>query len=181
MFRHYFRLALLLLAVAMLFVACGDDENPIVDGDDEDEPFHAESDGFVLKIDGQEIYRQFQGTETGGITLKVGEELDVLTVFLDQNGGEFFPEDLEEGEDHEDEDEHEGEEAFGLGLTGYDTSIVEIRLHEEEEGEAHDETEKWVMEVIGLKAGQTQIDFQLLHGDHPDFTAALPIPVTVTP
>ena len=35
------------------------------------------------------------------------------------------------------------------------------------------------LKVVGLKAGTTEIKLQLLHGDHPDFTAALPIPVTV--
>jgi hypothetical protein len=65
-------------------------------------------------------------------------------------------EDEEEGEEHDPEDDdHEGEE----------------HDHEGEE-ELH-------FEVVGLKAGKTEIKLQLLHGDHPDFTAALLIPVTV--
>ena len=183
MFRHFFRFTLLLLTFAVLFFACGEDDNPIVDNDENGESFHADADGFVLKVDGQEIYRQFQGTQTGGITLKAGDELDVLAVFLDPTIGEFFPETAEEGEEHD----HEEEEGFVLSIGGFDASIIDVHLHE---GEEHEESEddhddelahKFTFEVIGLAAGQTQLSFQLLHGEHADFTAALPIPVTVTP
>ena len=201
MFRHFFRFTFLLLTLAVLFVACGEDDNPIVDNDKHDEPFHADADGFVLKVGGQEIYRQFQGTQTGGITLKAGDELDVLAVFLDPAIGEFFPENPEEGEEHDhdhDHEEEEGEEEFVLSIVGFDASIIDVHLHagEEHEHEDHDDEEdnhdheeddhddeladKFTFEVIGLSAGKTQLSFQLLHGDHPDFTAALPIPVTVT-
>ena len=87
------------LGVGLAHVACGEDDNPIVDNDENGESFHADADGFVLKVDGQEIYRQFQGAQTGGITLKSGDELDVLAVFLDPTIGEFFPETAEEGEE----------------------------------------------------------------------------------
>ena len=187
MFRHFFRFTFLLLTLAVLFVACGEDDNPIVDNDKHDEPFHADADGFVLKVGGQEIYRQFQGTQTGGITLKAGDELDVLAVFLDPAIGEFFPENPEEGEEHDhdhDHEEEEGEEEFVLSIVGFDASIIDVHLHagEEHEHEDHDDelADKFTFEVIGLSAGKTQLSFQLLHGDHPDFTAALPIPVTVT-
>lgn len=183
MFRHFFRSTLLLLALAVLVVACGDDDNPIVDDDHADEPFHADADGFVLKVDGNEIYRQFQGTQTGGITLKARDELDVLAVFLDHDADEFFPSSPEADEDHD--HDHEDEEVFALGLSGFDASIIEVHLHEGEEHEHEEEeeehAEKLTFEVVGLKAGQTQINFQLLHGGHADFTAALAIPVNVTP
>ena len=187
MFRHFFRFTFLLLTLAVLFVACGEDDNPIVDNNEHDEPFHADADGFVLKVRGQEIYRQFQGTQTGGITLKAGDELDVLAVFLDPAIGEFFPENPVEGEEHDhdhDHEEEEGEEEFVLSIVGFDASIIDVHLHagEEHEHEDHDDelADKFTFEVIGLSAGKTQLSFQLLHGDHPDFTAALPIPVTVT-
>ena len=86
---------------------------------------------------------------------------------------------------------------FGLGLSGYDSAIIEIHLehadehdhdeeehdeeeHAEEEGD-HDEhgEEELGFGLEGLKAGTTEIKLQLLHGDHPDFTGALLIPVTV--
>ena len=193
MFTHCFRFTLLLLGFTMLFAACGEDDNPIIDDDHDHEGdvFHADADGFVLKVDGKQIYRQFQGTHTGSITLKVGDELDVLTVFLDHDEEEFFQENPEE-EEHEHDDDDE-EEVFALALSEFDSSIIEIHLHESEgddheddqaeEDEHHDDelAEKFTFEVKGLKAGETGVKLQLLHGDHPDFTAALSIPVTVTP
>ena len=186
MYTCFFRFILLLIAFIVLFAACGADDNP-VDGDDQE---HADADGFILKVDGNEIYRQFQGTHEGSITLKVGEELDVLAVFLDHDGDEFLPEGAEEEDEEHDHDE---EEVFALSISEFDSSIIEVHLYEgegddheddsEDEGEDHEDelAEKFTFEVKGLKAGETGVKFQLLHGDHPDFTGALSIPVTVTP
>ena len=175
MYTCFFRFMLLLLAFVVLFTACGADDNP-VDGDDQE---HADADGFILKVDGNEIYRQFQGTHEGSITLKVGEELDVLAMFLDHDGDEFLPEGAEEEDEEHDRDE---EEVFALSISEFDSSIIEVHLYEDE-GEDHEDelAEKFTFGVKGLKAGETGVKFQLLHGDHPDFTGALSIPVTVTP
>ncbi len=196
MFSRYFRFTLLLLAFVVLFAACGENDNPIIDDDHdhEDEPFHADADGFVLKVDGNQIYRQFEGEHEGGITLKVGEELEVAATFLDHDGDEFLPENPEEGDEHDHDHDHGEEEVFALSLSAFDSSIIKIHLHEhedehdheddhDEEDEHHDEelAEQFTFEVDGLKAGETTIKFQLLHGDHADFTGALMIPVTVTP
>ena len=189
----FFRFTLLLLAFAVLFAACGEDDNPIIDHDHDhdDEPFHADADGFVLKVDGNQIYRQFEGEHEGSITLKVGEELEVLATFLDHDGDEFLPENPEEEDEHD--HDHGEEEVFALALSAFDSSIIKIHLHEGEEHEHEDDhaeeeehhddelAEQFTFEVEGLKAGETAIKFQLLHGDHADFTAALMIPVTVTP
>ena len=193
MFTCFFRCTLLLLAFVVLFAACGEDDNPIIDDehDHEDEPFHADADGFVLKVNGNQIYRQFEGEHEGGITLKVGEEVEVAAAFLDHDGDEFLPENPEEEDDHD--HDHGEEEVFALALSGYDSSIIKIHLHDHEdehddedehdhEDEHHDElAEQFTFEVDGVKAGETAIKFQLLHGDHADFTGALMIPVTVTP
>ena len=180
----FFRFTLLLLAFAVLFAACGEDDNPIIDDghDHDDEPFHADADGFVLKVDGNQIYRQFEGEHEGSITLKVGEELDVLATFLDHDSHEFLPENPEEEGDHD----HGEEEVFALALSEFDSSIIEIHLHEDEEGEEHEDedeehADEYVFEVAGLRAGQTGIKLQLMHEGHADFTAALKIPVTVSP
>jgi hypothetical protein len=95
-------------------------------------------------------------------------------------------------EEEDDEHGHDEEETFALSLTGYDSAIIDIHLSEDEdehaeeehegeehEDEEHGEEEAVPFEIVGLKVGTTQITLQLLHGDHPDFTAALPIPVTV--
>ena len=178
MFTCFYRFTLLLLAFVVLFAACGEDDNPIIDDDHDDEPFHADADGFVLKVDGNQIYRQFEGEHEGGITLKVGEELDVLTMFLDHDEEEFLPEAPEEDDGHD----HGEDEVFALALSEFDSSIIEIHLHEGD-GHAHEEelAEQFTFEVKGLKAGETSAKLQLLHGDHPDFTAAFLVPVTVTP
>ncbi len=181
MIKQYFKLPVLLLALSMLLIiACGE-------GEEEEEEMHADADGFILMVDEEEIYRQFQGTETGGISLKVGDEIDVHVVFIDHDGEEVSFEEDDHAEEEEDDHGHDEDEAFGLALSEYDTSIIEIHLpedHEEEddhedEDEHHDD--EFAFEVIGLRAGQTGIKLELMHGDHPDFTAALPIPVTVSP
>ena len=180
------RLALLSFVAALPFIGgCGEDDNPIVDDHDheEEEIYHADADGFALEVDGTEVYRQLQGEHSGGLTVGADEEIEVHVTFLDANGAEVHV--GEEEEDEHDEHDHDEEETFALGLTGYDEAIIDIHLSEEEhdeeehEGEEHGEEEQLHFEVVGLKAGTTEIKLQLLHGDHPDFTAALPIPVTV--
>ena len=176
------RLMLLTFVALLPFVGgCGEDDNPIVDDEHDheheaDAPLHVDADGFVLEVGETEVYRQFQGTETGGLTLGVGEEIEVHVTFLDASGAEVHV-----GE-AEDEHGHEAEEIYALSVTGYDPAIIDIHAAEDEEEHGHAEEahgEEWLFEVVGLKAGTTQIMLQLLHGDHPDFTAALPIPVTV--
>ncbi len=190
-FSHDFSVTisqLMLLAfVAILpcIGGCGEDDNPIIDDEHDheqeaDAPLHADADGFALEVDGAEVYRQFQGTDSGELTVGVGQEIEVHVVFLDASGAEVHVGE-EEGED---EHGHDEEEIFSLGLSDYDSSIIEIHLEEEEHAEEeHDEEEHGEEEMgfglVGLKVGTTKIKLQLLHGDHPDFTAALLIPVTV--
>lgn len=202
------RLMLLTLVAVLPFMGgCGEDENPILDDDhahdhEVDAPLHADADGFNLEVDGTLVYHQHQGAHEGGLTVDVGEEIEVHVVFIDAHEEEVHLDEVvpppgEDGHDDpgHDEHDHDGAEAFSLGLTGYDSSIIEIHLHEEEEddddhdheedddhdheGEEHNHEEDLHFAVVGLKAGETEIKLQLLHGDHPDFTAALPIPVTV--
>ena len=180
---------LIFVSVLPLMGGCGEDDNPIVDDDDHDHetdaPIHADVDGFVLEVGDKEVYRQFQGEHNGGLTVDVGQEIEVHAVFLDANGAEAHLDEVEAV------DEHGHEEVFGLGLSEYDSAIIEIHLEhadEHEHGEEeHDEEEHGEEEhgeelgfgLEGLKAGTTEIKLQLLHGDHPDFTGALLIPVTV--
>ncbi len=181
------RLMLLSFVATLPFMGgCGEDDNPIVDDLDHEEEevqLHADADGFALEVDGAEVYRQFQGTDSGGLTVGVGAEIEVHVVFLDATGAEFH---VGEEEEEEDEHGHEEEEAFSLGLSDYDSSIIDIHLEEEEDEHAEDEhgdeehaEEELGFGLVGLKAGTTKIKLQLLHGGHPDFTAALLIPVTV--
>ena len=166
---------MLLSFVAMLpFIGgCGEDDNPIVDDEHDheheaDAPLHADADGFVLEIEEKEVYHQHQGTHEGGLTVSAGEEILVHVVFIDANDMVVHLDEVDDAE------------LYTLGLSGYDSAIIDIHLHEEEADPAgHAHGEELGFEVVGLKAGTTEIKLQLIHGDHPDFTAALPIPVTV--
>lgn len=186
----------LIFIVAMLpfFGGCGEDDNPIVDDHDHDHdhgdvPIHADVDGFILEVGEEEVYRQFQGKHSGGLTVNVGEEIEVHVVFLDDHEEEAHLDEVEAV------DEHGHEEEFGLDLTGYDSTIIEIHLdhdehdhgeedHGDEDHDEHDHGDEDHGDELpfgleGLKAGTTEIKLQLLHRDHPDYTAALAIPVTV--
>ncbi len=203
------RLMLLSFVALLPFIGgCGEDDNPIVDDEHDheheaDAPLHADADGFNLEIDGKVVYHQHQGAHEGSLTVKAGEEIEIHVHFLDANEAELHLDEVAPppGEDDahaDDAHDHGGLESFSLGLTGYDSSIIKIHLddhdHEDEEhdqeGEEHDDEDDHEDDheehgdalpfgLEGLKAGTTTIKLQLLHGDHPDFTAALPIPVTV--
>ena len=187
---------MLLTFVAMLpFVGgCGEEDNPILDDHDHeheqetDAPLHADADGFNLEIDGEVVYHQHQGHHEGGLTVKAGEEIEIHVHFLDANENELHLDEVAAppGEDDDHDHDHDGAEFFSLGLSGYDSAIIEIHLdhdehaHEDEHEDEHEEhADALPFGLEGLKAGKTEIKLQLLHGDHPDFTAALAIPVTV--
>lgn len=183
--REISRILLIILVAVLPFMGgCSEDDNPITD-DNEKEIIHADADGFVLKVDGNEVYRQFKGEHTGELTLTVGEEIAVQVSFLDDHEDEFQPGESEEEDD--DDHEHDNEEAelvYTLGLSEYDETIIEIHLGEDDahghsDDEHEDEDSGLSFGVEGLSAGNTEIKLQLVHGDHPDYTAALLIPVTV--
>ena len=177
-----------IVAVLPFMGGCSESDNPIIDDDHDhetDAPLHADADGFNLEIDGKVVYHQHQGHHEGGLTVPVGEEIEVHVHFLDANEEELHLDEVAPppGEDDHDDHDNDGAEAFSLSLSGYDTSIIDIHLHEDEEEHDHEDEEhgeeELSFEVVGLKAGKTEIKLQLLHGDHPDFTGALLIPVTV--
>ena len=194
---------MLLVFVAILpcIGGCGEDDNPIVDDDHDheheaDAPLHADADGFNLEINGEVVYHQHQGEHEGGLTVKAGEEIEIHVHFIDANEAELHLDEVapppDGDDDHGDDDHgHGGAEFFSLGLSGYDSSIIAIHLdehaeeehaeeeHAEEEHAEEEHADALPFGLEGLKAGKTEIKLQLLHGNHPDFTAALLIPVTV--
>ena len=64
--------SILLLSGALLFTTgCEDDEH-----DHDHDEDHTDADGMVLKLDGNEIYRQFNGVKSIG-----GDETDTVLIF----------------------------------------------------------------------------------------------------
>ena len=145
--------------------ACEDDDHDGHDHDDE----HTDADGFVLESEsGVVVYREFEGTVEGSITLGVGDTLELSVHFLDHDGDEI---------EHEEDEAHEG----GLSISGNDegVAIVEAEEHEED-GDDHDEEEHGMaIHVIGVSSGSTSFQLQLMHEGHSDYTSTNNVPVVV--
>ena len=164
------------LSLVLFAVACEDNK------DSSEEEGHTDADGFILEANGTEIYREFKGSTTGSVTLKVGGDLDLSVHFLDDDGNEIEHEE-EEHDDHGDEEEE-------LKVSGFDASIATIEFHEEDghnhrkislnlRGQEEDE-HAMVLEVKGVGAGSTSFKLELMHGDHADYTSTKNVPVVVT-
>ena len=111
---------------------------------------------MVLKLPKQEngIVSYAEGEN---ITLAAGSETDLITVrFIAEDGDRFVP------------DESEG---YGLAWAVGNESITEVEQHEEDGA--------WSFHMVGLAAGDTDVQFMLMHIDHEDFTS-LPFAVQVT-
>ena len=165
----------LLTSIVLFTVGCEDD--------DHQEEGHTDAEGFVLEDEnGIEVYREFEGAMTGGITLAVGDTIELSVHFLDHDGEEIEHE--EEGDDHDHGDDHSGEETE-LEVSGFDQSIaiVEVEGHDEEEGDDHDhdheEEHGYGVHVIGVSSGSTGFKLELMHEGHADYTSTNNIPVTV--
>ena len=140
-----------IFALLMAFGLTACDDNP-VDDDHDDE--HAEVEGLALVINGVEVYRVLAGVvtcddEPCGITVEAGAETPLIRVeFLDGEGDEIHAEDLDDD--------------FTLGHEIDDTSIAEF--------EQHAEDGRWNFHIHGEQSGVTEMQLQLLHVGHADFT-----------
>ena len=161
---------ILLLSFVLLFTTgCEDDDH------DNDDHGHTDADGFILESNGNEIYREFEGSVTGSVTLNVGDTLELAVHFLDHEGNEIEHEE-EEGEEHE-----EGE----LEVSGANASIAIVEVEHEEEGDDHDhdhdheEEHGAGLHIIGVSSGSTSFTLQLMHDGHSDYTSTNDVVVTV--
>ena len=136
----------LLFASMLLFTTgCEDDDH-----DHDHDEDHTDADGFVLETEaGVEVYREFEGTQTGGVTLSVGETLELMVHFLDPEGNE-----IEHSDDEHDEEDGDDHDAHG-----------------DEHGNA--------LHIEGVSAGSTSFKLVLMHDGHADYTAPNNVPVTV--
>ena len=156
----------LLTSMLLFTTGCEDDDH------DHDED-HTDADGFVLEDEsGTEVYREFEGAMTGSVTLAVGDTLELAVHFLDHEGNEIEHSEEEEGEEHED----------GLEVSGNDASVAVVEVEGHEEEEEHDGEEEHhgaALHVIGVSAGSTSFQLQLMHDGHADYTSTNNVPVTV--
>ena len=157
-----------LLTTALLFtIGCEDDSS--------EEAGHTDAEGFKLEDEnGTEVYREFEGTMTGSITLAIGDTLELSVHFLDHDGEEI---------EHDDHGEDHGEEEAELEVSDFNQSIaiIEVEGHEEEEGDDHDHEEEHEMgiHVIGVSSGSTDFKLELMHQGHADYSSTNKVPVTV--
>ena len=154
-----------LLSISLFFVTgCEDDDH-----DHDHDEDHTDADGFILEdASGNELYREFEGAVTGSVALGVNDTLELSVHFLDDEGNEM---------EHEEED-HDEEEGDGLAISGADASIaiVEVESHEEEEEEGEHGN---AIHIIGVSAGSTSFQLQLMHDGHADYTSTNNVTVTV--
>ena len=143
-----------LLSFVLLFTTgCEDDDH------DNHDHGHTDADGFILESNGTEIYREFEGSVTGSVTLNVGDTLELAVHFLDHEGEEIEHEE-EEGEEHE-----EGE----LEVSGANASVAIVEVEHEEEGDDHDhdhdhdEEHGAALHIIGVSSGSTSFTLSLIH------------------
>ncbi len=121
-------------------VACS---NPAEDDHEEE---HAEAEGLVLVLGGEEVVRVEEAEVTGSLTVGAGETTSDITVeFIDHDGDEIHAEDLDS--------------EFSLGVEIRGSEIVTVAY-----------TDRWTFTLEGGDAGDTVIRVQLLHDGHADFT-----------
>lgn len=162
MFKHF--TAILFISITLFFTSCEED-NPVADDGE-----HFEAAGYVIKKDGNIVFRVFKGQVDTGISSKFnlnlvdGEEHYDIE-FLDEDGNDIGTPEHDHGEDNHDhgDDDHDDseideEEETYLSIDIEDTNIVEIEI------------EEWEIHVMPLSAGETNFRVQIMHLGHADFT-----------
>ena len=163
---------LLFTGMLLFTTGCEDDDH-----DHDHDEDHTDADGFVLETEaGVVVYREFEGTQTGGVTLSVGETLELMVHFLDHEGNEIEHSD-DEHDDHDDHGDDHDDDGDGLVVSENDATIavVEVEGHDEEDGDDHGN----VLHIEGVSAGSTSFKLVLMHDGHADYTAPNKVPVTV--
>ena len=167
---------LLFTGMLLFTTGCEDDDH-----DHDHDEDHTDADGFVLETEaGVVVYREFEGTQTGGVTLSVGETLELMVHFLDHEGNEIEHSD-DEHDDHDDGGDDHDDDGDGLVISENDATIaiVEVEGHDEEDGDDHEDEHGNALHVEGVSAGSTSFKLQLIHDGHPDYTSTNNVPVTV--
>ena len=110
--KRIIKLCYTVLGVTLLLfiVSCEDD--------DHDHEEHTDAEGFILEnSSGNQVYKEFKGTQTGSVALTTGETLELTVHFLGDDGKEL------------EHDDHEGEEEEGeLKVSGFNSSLSLIHI-----------------------------------------------------
>jgi hypothetical protein len=154
LFKNYYLLVISLVSATLLFSACS---NP-ASSDEDDE--HTTPFGVALILNGVEIAAQENGQVTYAdgdhLELAVGEETNLITVrWISEDGDRFVP---------------NTDEGYSLSWIVGNENVIEVEQHEEDGA--------WEFHLVGLSAGESDVEFELFHNDHSDFTS-LPIEVHV--
>ena len=163
-------LILIFTSFALIVTGCEDDDH-----DHDHDEDHTDANGFILENEaGSEVYRQFEGTVTGGVVLSVGDTLELSVHFLDDDGNE-----IEHSEEEEEEEDYE--DGIVVSENNDSIAIVEVEEHDEEgeEEEGEEEEHGMAIHVIGVSAGSTGFKLELMHEGHADYTSADNVTVTV--
>jgi len=147
----YNKTVLVLLAVFTLISLTSCDNPTSSDEDDE----HTTPFGVALILNGVEIAVQENGEVTYAdgdhLELEVGEETNLITVrWISEDGDRFVP------------DTNEG---YSLNWVIDNENVVEVEQHEEDGA--------WEFHLVGLSAGESDVQFELFHNDHSDFTSSI--------
>ena len=159
MFKFFIK-QLLLLSISLIVISCDDDNDS---GDR-----HTNAKGFILENEANgDTYRYFKGDVEGSISLDVGEEIEFVVHFLDDDGEEI---------EHSEDDDHDDEEKY-LEFSEYDSNIV---LIEQVEGHNHNHDEMEIR-IVGISSGFTSCKLELMHGDnHADYETIDNTPIQIT-
>lgn len=138
-----------------MFAACNNPTSSDDDHDDHSDPF-----GVALIMNGVEIAAQENGVityiEGDHMELEIGEETNLITIrWIAEDGDRFMP-DTDDG--------------YSLRWIVENEDVLEVEQHEEDGA--------WSFHLAGLSAGESEVNFELYHNDHADFTS-LPFVVHV--
>lgn len=126
-----------------------------------EEEEHSDPFGAALILNGVEVAAQENGvitySEGDHLELEVGEETNLIQLrWIDEDGDRFTP---------------DSDEGYSLQWIVADESVLEVEQHEEDG--------PWSFHLVGVGAGETTVEFELVHNeDHADFTT-LPFEVHV--
>lgn len=105
------------ISMALVAISCDNsDSNPMAPEE------HTDAEGLILELNGEEVYRQFQGEITNNLSLSVNSTLELSVHFLDDDGNEI-----------EHEEHMEGEEEDELSFGGYDNTIISIEMEDHDD------------------------------------------------